>query len=221
MGFMEQKNEAGAIITQKMIDELRVRIKPYLSDKRYAHTISVEKEAAALGEIYMPERVVELRAAALLHDIAKKLTYENQLNLIAEFGIINDTIKEIAPAAIHAVTAPIIIKRDFPEFATSDILSAVRYHTTGRAGMTKFDAIIYLADYIEPTRDKDVCIQTRRLFYEKLKSAGDEKERVVILRETILSVLRSTLAYLTSKKVKIEPDTEAAVRYFSRGGDFT
>ena len=54
----------------------------------------------------------------------------------------------------------------------------------------------------------------RRSFYKKLESAGDEKERVVILKETILSVLRSTLAYLTSKKVRIERDTEAAVSYF-------
>lgn len=218
---MEQKKGAAVIITPEMTDELRVKIKPYLTEARYAHTISVEKEAAALGEIYLPERVVELRAAALLHDITKKLTYKNQLNLIADFGIINNTIKETAPAAIHAVTAPIIIKRDFPEFATSDILSAVRYHTTGRAGMTKFDAIIYLADFIEPTRDKDICIQTRRLFYAKLGAAGDEKERVAILKEAILSVLRSTLANLTSKKVRIERDTEAAVSYFSRGGDFT
>ena len=63
-------------ITEKMLAELRERVKPYLTDKRYLHTLAVEEEAAALGSVYLPSDISRLRAAALLHDITKKLTAE-------------------------------------------------------------------------------------------------------------------------------------------------
>ena len=58
-------------ITEKMLAELRERVKPYLTDKRYLHTLAVEEEAAALGSVYLPSDINRLRAAALLHDITK------------------------------------------------------------------------------------------------------------------------------------------------------
>ena len=58
------------------ITKLRAAVKPYLTDKRYAHTLAVEQEAAALAGIYLPEKEEKLRIAALLHDITKKESTE-------------------------------------------------------------------------------------------------------------------------------------------------
>ena len=55
-------------INEEMLDTLRQRVGTGMSEKRYRHTLGVEREIARLGEIYLPDRIQELRAAALLHD---------------------------------------------------------------------------------------------------------------------------------------------------------
>ena len=67
------------IITEGSLDCLRERVRDYLTDKRYRHTLGVEKEAAKLGGMYLPGKVNELRASALLHDITKRWNDEKQL----------------------------------------------------------------------------------------------------------------------------------------------
>lgn len=49
--------------------------------------------------------------------------------------------------------------------------SAVRWHTTGRPAMSQLEKIIYLADYIEPTRDFEGIDELRRLCDENLDAA--------------------------------------------------
>ena len=61
---------------------LREKVKPYLTEKRYSHTLAVEKEAAYLGSIYLPEKIAELRVSALLHDVTKKCDFEKVLQKI-------------------------------------------------------------------------------------------------------------------------------------------
>ena len=61
-----------AEITESDISALREKVRDYLTEKRYAHTLAVEREAQFLGGIYLPEKIKELRCAALLHDITKK-----------------------------------------------------------------------------------------------------------------------------------------------------
>ena len=68
-------------ITEKSLSELRERVRPYMNEKRFAHTLGVERECVALGSILLPEKVNDLRAAALLHDITKMLSLEKQLKL--------------------------------------------------------------------------------------------------------------------------------------------
>ena len=91
--------------TDADIDKLRRDVAAYLTEKRYRHTLAVEGETAYMAALYMPERENELRAAALLHDIAKKLSYENQLNYIREFDIMigeKDPVGDVAHAPAGA-----------------------------------------------------------------------------------------------------------------------
>ena len=112
------------------ITTLRAAVKPYLTDKRYAHTLAVEKETAALARIYLPEKEEKLRIAALLHDITKKESTEKQLQMCAEFGIMVDEDTILAPKTFHAKTAAALAARDFATYADEEVCRGIRYHPT-------------------------------------------------------------------------------------------
>ncbi|MBE6625717.1 MAG: HD domain-containing protein [Ruminococcaceae bacterium] len=200
------------IIEDSDINLLKELVRPYLTDKRYKHTLAVADEVVRLGVIYMPDRVKELTVAALLHDITKRADLEKQLHYCEIFGIINIAHQNISPEVLHSKTGAALAARDFKKFANEDILDAIRYHTTGRDGMTVFETLVYLADYIEPTRTHASCISTRNKFYDRL-SAGENK--MIVLYDTMIEVLGGTIRYLTEKNAFIDADTINAEQYFS------
>lgn len=203
--------------TDADIDKLRRDVAAYLTEKRYRHTLAVEGEAAYMAALYMPERENELRAAALLHDIAKKLSYENQLNYIREFDIMigeKDPVGDVA----HAPAGAAMIKAHFPAFDDPDIISAVRYHSTGRAYMTVFEAIIFLADYIEPTRSHESCRALREKFHREADAAKTMDERLGALCRAVVDAMRSTVYYVRSSGMELDPETLTALSYFEAGG---
>lgn len=209
-----------ADFTDREITELRERIRPYLKEKRYMHTLAVEGEAAFMAKLYMPERENELRAAALLHDIAKKLSYENQLNYIREFDIMTDESDPVGDVA-HAPAGAAMIKAHFPEFATPDIISAVRYHSTGRPQMTVFEAIIFLSDYIEPTRRHESCINLHDFFHSSVAVAKTREERLLILLEATVRSMTETVRYVRESGQELDEMTVSALCYFESGGRLT
>jgi len=198
--------------TRADIDALRNAVKPYYTEKRYAHALSVEEEAARLGEILLPHRTGALRAAALLHDITKKYDFQKQLQYCADFGII---LKEpVSPEVLHAKTGAGAAERDFPEFAHEDVINAIRYHTTGRWGMTVFEAVIFLSDYIEPSRTHEKCIALRNELYGKLRCADTAAEREKAFDRAVLCALDNTISYLMHKKAVIDIETVEARNYY-------
>ncbi len=198
--------------TNAMLDELRERIRPYLKPKRYEHTLAVEREAARLGEIYLPDEVLSLRAAALLHDITKRLDLNEHLKICEEFGIIIGKSPEKEKKLFHSKTAIPVIKRDFEGFYDEKILSGVRWHTTGRSGMSVFECIVYLADYIEETRTFSDCLELRQYFYGMLDCGTLSKEEV--LRLTMIKSFDMTIKCLIEENAPIDIDTVSARNYF-------
>ena len=75
------------IFDNDAITELRMLIRDKMSERRYVHTLGVEKMAKYLGDIIIPKHTNELCVAALLHDITKELTYEEQVHLLEESEI--------------------------------------------------------------------------------------------------------------------------------------
>ncbi len=144
---------------------LREQIRPYLEEGRYLHTLGVEEEAARIGGVFLPDKVVKLRIAALLHDITKGLPFEKQLQYCEDFGIIIGRDELSSPRVLHAITAEHVAKCDFADFVDDEILSGIRWHTTGHHQMSVFESIVYLADYIEPNRTFDDCISLRNFFW--------------------------------------------------------
>ena len=159
--------------TEEQLNALSVELRSRLSEKRYMHTLAVRDAALKIGSYFTELDLSELSAAALLHDVTKELTLQEQIGLFEKGNVkISDEDKD-TPAILHSLSAPIIVKRDFPEFATPSILSAVEKHTTGDSGMTLFDKIIFIADYVEETRAYEPCIKVRQELYAMLSFESD------------------------------------------------
>ena len=201
-------------INSEMLSSLREQIKPYLTPKRYLHTLAVEEEAAALSGIFFPEdgeTENRLRASALLHDITKALSLEKQLQYCEKFGIIVRKDDILSPKIFHAKTAADLARVDFADFVDDEILDGVRWHTTGRYGMTLFESIVYLADYIEKTRTFDDCVKLREYFYSSI-SEGKPKQDV--LCDTMILSFDMTIKNLSEESALIDNDTVEARNYF-------
>ena len=147
---------------------LREKAYAMLKEKRIPHVRGCEEEAARLAKRWgAPED--DAREAGILHDITKKETLESQLILCEKYGIINDNAEKESANLLHAKTGAAAAAAEFG--MSEAVCSAIRWHTTGRAGMTLPEKIIYMADYIEPTRDFEGLAELRRLAYENLDAA--------------------------------------------------
>ena len=94
------------------------------------------------------------------------LNMEQQLELCRRYGIELDELEQKALKLLHAKTGAAVARDVFG--VDEDIYSAIWWHTTGHADMTLLEKIIYLADYIEPSRDFPGVDKLRRTCYEDL-----------------------------------------------------
>lgn len=147
---------------------LREQAYKYLKPKRIPHVAGCEQEAAKLARRW-GEDPGDAAEAGILHDITKKLTMEEQLILAEKYGIVFDKFERENIKLTHAITGAALSRELFG--VPDRIYSAIRWHTTGRADMTLLEKIIYIADYIEPTRDFEGVERLRQLAYENIDSA--------------------------------------------------
>lgn len=196
------------IISDTKLDSLRENIRDQLSKKRYEHTLGVEKAVVYMSEVFLPRQKNELCAAALLHDITKEYSFEKQLKICKEFGIMLRDDEKNIPLVLHGITAAAIIPQIYSDYNISDdIISAVRWHTTGYADMTLFDKIVCLSDYIEDGRTHVECVEVRNYFKNHITRALDFEEKLYVLDASLLSSFNNTIKYLQNTKNKINQDT--------------
>lgn len=189
--------------TEDMLDQLRVSLASTMSQKRYEHTCAVERMVTRLGELYCPELIPELRAAALLHDITKEETLEKQLQLCEKFDIILEPTATLAPKTLHARTAAALIPVEFPAFATETVVRAVRWHTTGCKDMTVADKLVYLADYIDDSRKFPDCVRLRDYFWSARPEQMEMEARLAHLRDTLILSFDMTIRGLLEDGVPV------------------
>lgn len=146
-------------------EELRPIALSFLKPKRMPHVLGTEQEAIRLAERYGAD-VEKARVAALLHDCTKKLNMEEQLALCSHYGIALDELEQKALKLLHAKTGAALARDVFG--VDEEIYHAIWWHTTGRAGMTLLEKVIYLADYIEPSRNFPGVDRLRSVCYEDL-----------------------------------------------------
>ena len=190
------------IFKETDLTALREQVRLRLSEKRYLHTLAVENCAVLLCEMCMPDKKDEAAVAALLHDITKELSPSEQRNLLNEGKIFLDSEDSESEGVLHSFTAPIMVKRDFPDFATQNVLSATRYHTLGAPEMSVFDEIIFLADFIEDTRTYESSVKLRKFVWENMRP-HEHKENILVLHSACIRAIDSTVLNLIENKKAI------------------
>jgi len=139
-----------------------------LDPDRIAHVKACEAEAIRLAKHWKVD-IDNAREAAILHDITKKLDFNENMCIIAEHGIdIGDYGKNEAKL-LHSITGAALAQSEFG--ISNTVADAIKAHTTGSLEMSALAKVIYLADYIEETRDFPGVDALRRLAYENLDAA--------------------------------------------------
>ena len=192
-------------ITDEILALMRSELQNHISGKRLLHSLAVEEEAKALGELFgfSEEMMHKLRAAAILHDITKGKKTDEQLELCKKYSIPVTSDDLASPKVFHSITGAYVAKELFPDYVDDEIFSAIKYHTTGKAGMSLFEKLIYLADYIEKTRDFPDCVELRRYFYAS-------EPTIEHLNRTILLSFDMTVRNLLDEGYAIHNATVAA-----------
>ena len=151
-----------------------------------------------------------LRAAALLHDVTKELTDDEQLQILADHGITLRPDELSSPKVWHGMTAALIIPKFYPDFADAELISAVRWHTTGKSGMTLCDALLYLADIIEEGREFADCIALRHAFFDPVPEKMNTTARLRHLGDVLLLSYENLIPKLQARGSAICLDSLAA-----------
>ena len=147
---------------------LREKAYAYLEPERIAHVVGCESEAVMLAKTW-GEDPDTAATAGILHDITKKFRGEEQLNLCRKYGIVYDEAEARNTAILHARTGAAMARELF--HISDEIYEAIRWHTTGKPDMSTLEKILYLADFIEPTRDFPGLEELRKLAYRDLDAA--------------------------------------------------
>lgn len=182
------------------IEEVRSLVRHELPLERYEHTLRVAETAVELATMY-DTNVRHAELAALLHDVAKYRTPEELKQYIQQSSLPNDLL-DYHHELWHGPVGS-MIARDEYGIDCLDIQQAIRYHTTGREGMSTLELVIFVADYIEPGR--------------KIPGINDVRQQVKVnLIEAAWMVSSRTIEHLMNKRVTIYPDTFYAYNDLTR-----
>ncbi|MFF2447628.1 bis(5'-nucleosyl)-tetraphosphatase (symmetrical) YqeK [Neobacillus sp. NPDC058068] len=166
-------------------------VKEQLTEHRYQHTLGVMETAVLLARQYgADEQKAEL--AAIFHDYAKFRPKDEMRAIIADQGFPQDLL-EFNAELWHAPVGAYLVEKE-AGITDGEILAAIRYHTSGRIGMTLLEKIIYLADYIEPGRHFPGVDEVRAIAKENLDQA-------------LIKAVQNTILFLLKKNQTVYPDT--------------
>ncbi|HAI20727.1 MAG TPA: phosphohydrolase [Clostridiales bacterium UBA8153] len=185
------------------LDMLRVQLRAKQSTTTFAHTLGVVAAVELLAARYDIDRE-QARLAAFLHDVARDMETSELLKRILEYGILIDEIEAKEPLLLHAKVGAAMGRTLFG-IEDEAVLQAVERHTTGAPGMTALDAVIYVADYIEPGRDSPGVDEVRR-------AAGQDLGHALVL------AMNGTVQYLLRENRLVHPRTVDARNHLLREG---
>lgn len=183
-----------------MFEPIQKKLKIALDEPRFQHTLGVMYTAGCMAMAHGYD-VSEAMLAGLLHDCAKCMSHEERL-LLCEKHRVEVTASELEnKALLHAKAGAILAKIEY-DITDEAILHAIKVHTTGEPDMNTLDKIIYIADYIEPGRDKAPNLElVRSLAYKDLDAC-------------MAQILYDTLNYLNSRGGHIDPTTAQTYEFY-------
>ncbi|MGO4346531.1 bis(5'-nucleosyl)-tetraphosphatase (symmetrical) YqeK [Paenibacillus sp. MCAF9] len=172
---------------EQMIEKVRAE----MPERRWLHTQGVMETAVILANRF-GEDAVRAELAAILHDVSKYWNVDRMQKVIRDQALPAELLlydKELWHAPVGAWVA----EHEFG-VADTEVLDAIRYHTSGRRGMSKLEKIVCLADYMEPGRDFPGVDKIRELSEHSLDQA-------------LLAGFNSTISFLLEKGKRIFPLT--------------
>lgn len=172
-------------------EELLAQVRAQMHDKRYDHTLGVAESARQLAIRYGadPDKA---QLAGYLHDYCKCWPVDKMFEILVRHDMPTELL-EGEKELWHAFAGAIVIQSDLG-ITDPEILQAVRYHTTGRVGMTLLEKVVCVADYIEPNRNFPGVEEIRALAQENLDAA-------------LALALGGTMQFLIEKKKTVFPLT--------------
>ena len=176
-------------------EQAKKLVRKNLSEKRYTHTKNVKKMAVKLAKRWGadPEKAA---LAAILHDAAKELPKDKQLQIFAENAIIAENAPMRPTSVWHGIAAAILCETKW-DVHDPEVLSAIRCHTTGKPGMSLLDKIIYMADMTSAERDYPGVEALREEEFEDLDMA-------------LLHALKRTMDFVKEKGGRLDDQSVAA-----------
>jgi len=182
------------------IDKASRQLKKSMGSYRYNHTQGVRYTAAALAMCH-GEDAYKAELAGLLHDCAKEIPDASKLKICEKRHIPVTEVEKENPFLLHAKLGAYLASEDYG-VADEAVLSAITWHTTGRPAMSRLDQIVFIADYIEPHRNKSENLpQIRAMAFKDLD-------------ECCYMVLKDTLVFLKRKSARVDQHSRAAFEYY-------
>ena len=176
-------------MTYKEYEEI---IEKRMKAGRFKHSKNVAKEAVRLAKKYGAD-VQKAETAGILHDATKETPDSEQLELIERAGIVLTPLERSTRKLWHAISGAAFVQVELG-ITDEDIINSIRYHTTGRAGMSLLEKVIFIADFTSAERDYDGV--------DKMRKLADKD-----LDEAVLEGMSFTIADLAQRKLTIAPDT--------------
>ncbi len=197
-----RENDILAAITKKVASRM--------GKKRFSHTLGVKQEILRLGSLYLPDQLFPLALSALLHDITKEWSAEEQLNFCDKREILLTEEERAVPYTLHSLTGAVLSRELFSDLVTPEIYEAIRLHTTGGRDMTVFDKLLYLSDYIEEGRTHEDCLALRRRFWNGYSEAPDKLRH---LNQVVLDAFCMTREDVLHRGGRLLSATENAIAF--------
>ncbi len=173
-------------------DELLGRVKEQMTDHRFTHTLGVASTAVALAERYGADQQ-KAELAGFLHDFCKYWGKDRMKELIEQSDRIPCDLLTYDKELWHAPVGALVVERDL-NIKDAEVLNAIRFHTSGRPGMSLLERILWLADYIEPGRHFPGVDEVRELANQDLNRA-------------LVKALGNTITFLVKQQKRIYPLT--------------
>jgi predicted HD superfamily hydrolase involved in NAD metabolism len=169
---------------------------------RFVHTLDVAATAANLAMCYGAD-LDKAETAGLLHDCAKCMSLGKMLKICDKAGTDLSEFEKNSVSLLHSKAGAVLAESRYG-VRDEDTLNAIRFHTTGRPGMSLLEKIVFVADYIEPGRDSAPNLpQVRKLAYESID-------------DCVLQILKDTLRYLATTGSAVDPMTQKTYEYYRR-----
>ncbi len=187
------------------LEEMNKKLRKYIDSSRYYHTQGVRYTSAALAMAHRAD-IHLAETAGLLHDCAKCISDTKKIKICDKNKIEITQVERDNPFLLHAKVGAWIAEEKY-DVHDPRILDAIRHHTTGRPGMHVLEQIVFIADFIEPRRNK-----SRRLPEIRQMAFRD-------LDECCYMILKDMLLYLNSKSGEIDGNTQEAFRFYEEVHD--